>query len=613
MLSMIRQHAWTGLVAAAALTAALAEGFFAPLGFAAAAMVVWSVVAVCLIGRVFDLAPIGQPALIAGLLLAAATALTLLSALWAKDQGDAFEEGVRAALYLGLFTLAACTAREDARRRWVAGLAAGLAIAGFLALLAYLQPGTLDSGRSEIPNAAGRLSYPIGYWNGAASMLAVAAVLLAFCAANAATRLMRTLATAAIPAMVLGIWLTSSRGGLIALGLGWAVMLAATGSRGRLLKAILVGGAAGVILILFAGLLDDLTSGALDAARRSDGDWMSAFGIAVTVVTAIAAWRLDGRVPRIRISRRLAMALLTILVLAGGVAIAVAGPEKQIREFTEAPARDAQADVGGVSSNGRWQWWKSSVDAFESSPAHGVGAGGWEAYWGAHSTFPQFARNPHSLPMQSAAELGVPGIALLLSFMAVILVAAVRRLRLRPRADGPVLVGVLATAAAGAAVDWTWQIPGVIAAAVVCAGLLTASAPPRLSMRRSGLGVLTLVVAYLAIAASALVLVGDVELRRSRDAADAGNFDEAIRRARDALTFTPWASDPYTQLALSQEDRGSYGKALADIKEAEARDADDWRLLLIEARLQTRNGNTAAAETALRRAQANSPFFPGSD
>jgi O-antigen ligase len=604
MISTIRQHAWTGLVAAAALTAALAEGLFEPLGYAAAALAVWSVIAVCVIGRRFDFVPIGRLALIAGLLLAAVTALALLSTLWAKDQGRAFEEGVRAALYLGLFTLAACTAREDARRRWVAGLALGLTIAGGIALFAYLQPGILESGRSEVPNAAGRLSYPIGYWNGAAAMLAMGGVLLAFCGANAATRLMRTLATAAI-------WLTSSRGGLIALGLGWLVMLAVTRIRGRLLKTIVLGGVAGIVLILIGRQLDALTSGALDAARRSDGDTMSVFLAVGTVLTGAVAWTLDHRVPRIHISRGPAIAMLAVLIVAGGLGVALIGPEKRIRDFTEAPAPNAQAQIVGVNSNGRWQFWKSAADAFDSSPAGGLGAGGWEAFWGAHSTIPRFARNPHSLPMQSAAELGVPGIALLLGFTAVLVTAAVRRLRVRPQADGPVLVGVLVAAAIGAAVDWTWEIPGVIGTAVVCAGLLAATSPPRLGARRAWLGTLTVLIAYLAIAASALVLFSDIELRRSRAAADTGDFDTAITRARDALTFTPWASAPYTPLALIREDRGDYATALADIEEAEARDADDWRLLLIETRLQTRLGNQAAAAVALREARASSPFFPG--
>ena len=612
MISTIRQHTWTGLVAAATLTAVLAEGLFEPLGYAATAVLVWSVVAACLVGRVFDLAPIGRLAVIAGLLLGAITVLVLLSTLWAKDQGRAFEEGVRAALFLGLFTLAACTAREDARRRWIAGLATGLAIAGGIALFAYLQPGILDSGRSEIPNAAGRLSYPIGYWNGAASMLAVAAVLLAFCAANAATRLMRSLATAAIPPTVVGIWLTSSRGGLIALGLGWAVMLAVTRTRVRLLKVILLGGVVGVALILIGRQLDALTSGALDAARRSDGDRMSAFVIAGTLLTGAVAWALDGRVPRVRISRRMAIALLAILLLTCGTAVALIGPERRIRDITAAPAPNAQAQIVGVNSNGRWQFWKSAVNAFESSPDDGLGAGGWEAYWGEHSTIPRFARNPHSLPLQSAAELGVPGIVLLLGFVAVLVLAAVRRIRARRRADGPALVGVLVAAGVGTTFDWTWEIPGVIGPAVICAGLLAASVPPWLSRRRTLVGGLTLAVAWLAIAASAVVLISDIELRRSREAADAGQLDEAVTRARDALTFEPWASAPYTQLALLHEIQGSYAKALADIREAEARDADDWRLALIEARLQGQAGHRAAAAAALRRANDSNPFSPGS-
>ena len=42
--------------------------------------------------------------------------------------------------------------------------------------------------RATIPNGAGRLSYPIGYWNGAAALLAVAAVLSAYAATRAPTR-----------------------------------------------------------------------------------------------------------------------------------------------------------------------------------------------------------------------------------------------------------------------------------------------------------------------------------------------------------------------------------------------------------------------------------------
>ena len=62
-----------------------------------------------------------------------------------------------------------------------------------VALFAYLQPGVLDAGGSDVPNAAGRLSYPIGYWNGAAALLAGAAILLAYGGVRAPTKTARQL------------------------------------------------------------------------------------------------------------------------------------------------------------------------------------------------------------------------------------------------------------------------------------------------------------------------------------------------------------------------------------------------------------------------------------
>ena len=78
-------------------------------------------------------------------------------------------------------------------------MTAGLGTVTVIAVCAYLQPGILDSGHSDIPNAAGRLTYPIGYWNGAAALFAIAAVLLVNAAAEATSRVLRTAATAAIP------------------------------------------------------------------------------------------------------------------------------------------------------------------------------------------------------------------------------------------------------------------------------------------------------------------------------------------------------------------------------------------------------------------------------
>jgi hypothetical protein len=72
----------------------------------------------------------------------------------------------------------------------------------------------------------------------------------------------------------------------------------------------------------------------------------------------------------------------------------------------------------------------------------------------------------------------------------------------------------------------------------------------------------------------------------------------------------PWSAEPYTQLALLDEERGDIDGALANLQNAEQRDSEDWRLPLIEARLQARRGNGPAARMAMQRARSLSPLLP---
>src|SRR5262249_30542210 len=159
--------------------------------YAGASIVIWAAVIAGLVGRALPAGRVGRLAAAGGLFFAATTVLAAASVAWAGDQGRAFEEAVRASFYLGLYVLAACTATRQARSQWIGGLAVGLGVVTVVALFAYLQPGLLDSGTSDVPNAAGRLAYPVGYWNGAAALLAAAAALLVYGGAHAPTRVLR--------------------------------------------------------------------------------------------------------------------------------------------------------------------------------------------------------------------------------------------------------------------------------------------------------------------------------------------------------------------------------------------------------------------------------------
>jgi hypothetical protein len=611
MISTMRQHAGAALVAATVVIAAFAQGLFDPTGYAAASIVIWAAVVAGLVGRALPSAPVGTLAAVAGLCLAATAVLATASVGWASDQGRAFDEAVRVSFYLGLFVLAACTANSSARAQWLGGLAAGLGVVSVVALFAYLQPGILDAGGSDVPNAAGRLSYPIGYWNGAAALLAAAAILLAYGGVRAPTRPLRTIATTAIALALLGIWLGDSRGGAAAVLIAGAVLVAAAPDRIRQLITVAIGAVGGAVLIVTSEQMHSLTSGVVDSAMRADGDRMTAICVGVAAITGAVAWWTDGWRPRVRLSRRLGIVLGALAIAAVVAGVIAAHPAKRFQEFEASPPARGGVPVGAadLSSNGRWQFWGEALDAFASEPVEGVGAGGYEDWWARHASVPLFVRNAHSLPLQQAAELGVPGLALFLGFVAAVALAGRRRLLEGREGDAGILVAVVVAGAVGAAVDWTWEIPAVFGPAVICAALLLASSPAR-PLARDGywLGLGTVAAAWIAMVAAGLVVLTDLELQQSRDAANANQIGEAIDRARAAKTVQPWSSEPYTQLAQLEADRGDLSQALAELRQAEERDSEDWRLPLIEASLLRKRGDGAASRTAFARAQSLSPL-----
>jgi Flp pilus assembly protein TadD len=139
--------------------------------------------------------------------------------------------------------------------------------------------------------------------------------------------------------------------------------------------------------------------------------------------------------------------------------------------------------------------------------------------------------------------------------------------------------------------------------------LLLASARSR-RLARDGyvLGLGTVAAAWLAMVAGGLVVLTDLELELSKDAAKANRIAEGIDRARAAKTVQPWSSEPYTQLAELEAQRGNTSQALADLRGALERDSEDWRLRLIEASLLRRAGDEAAAREAFQRAESLSPL-----
>jgi hypothetical protein len=624
----------TGAVAACCVALAMAGGGFEPTAFAAGGLAVWIVV---LVGLATGVVPRSEPpteAIVAGLALAGLAGLMALSLAWASDDGHAFEDLVRTLAYLGLFVAVVLASRRGEMRPWLAGLAAGLAVVGAVALLARFEPSLFGNPDADLaatlPAALGRLTYPIGYWNGLAAAMAAAIVLLGWIASTSGSRGVRATAVAALPALMLALWMTDSRGGIVAALLALAVLLATGPARARLVANICFATVAGAVLIAIAETYDELLSNPVSPLATGQGDRMLVITLGLVAATLALRYALDRWIQAFEIPRRGGRIAVAVAAVAAVVAIVAIDPIQQFDEFKAAPtsADVASGNVGLLrgGGSGRYQFWETAVDAFASSPVGGVGASGYTPYWFEHREIPIPATRAHSVLFETLAELGIVGFALLAGFFVTAAVAGVRRVR----ADygvaeaGPALA-LLTVGFAAAAVDWTWDLPAVFGVTIVAAALLTgpatlaaadrrlAAAPVRWqarSRRRFAGGVVLLLVAWASICGSGLLLLSAHSLDSSRNAASDGDIEAAISAANEAIDLQPWAAEPRTQLALVYEQARDYPKAREAIAEAIDRSPDDYRVRLLAARMAAEDAAPAAAHAELLAAHRLNPQDP---
>jgi len=139
----------------------------------------------------------------------------------------------------------------------------------------------------------------------------------------------------------------------------------------------------------------------------------------------------------------------------------------------ENPAFGATAQRFGSVGSNRYAYWRVAVRTFADHPLGGVGAGGFRVEWLRERPFPESVRDAHSLYLETLAELGIVGFALLAAFLAGVALAGRRAHRLDPAlATGPI-AGVV-TWAVHAGVDWDWELPALTLVAITLAALLDA-------------------------------------------------------------------------------------------------------------------------------------------
>jgi O-Antigen ligase len=566
----------------------------------------------------------GPAALGALALLTAFAVWICLSLIWTESVERTFVDAARALTYVAVFALVLISRDSRETQRLIAAVAAGIVVIAVVALLSRLHPDWFPSAQQtgRILESEDRLSFPLNYWNALAALTAIGVPLLLQLASEARWILTRAAAAAALPALMLVLYLTLSRGGIAAAAIATLVFLLVATDRLPKLIPLAIAAAAGALLIVLAHDREALHEGLANAAAREQGDELLPIVLVVCAAVgllqaAVAAVGRRWRRPRwSRPSRQGATAGFAIGIVALLVVGLAAGAPGRVSdawdEFKEGggPGEGSER-LSSAAGESRYQFWVSTVDQNATAPLIGTGSGTFQFWWAREGDEAETVRDAHSLYMQTLGELGIVGLLLLLSFLAWVAVAGLRAAILSEGVERSRLAAALAGFSVflmTAAVDWMWQVPVVPAAALLLAcGLLVAPrdvVKPRLAVPwRIGVGA----AAVLAIVAIAIPLASLSLVRQSQTAVREGDLAAALDEARSAQNVEPAAATPRLQQALVLELLGDLPAAEAAAREAVERESTNWRLWLVLSRIAAERGRAGAAVSAYKEARALNP------
>jgi O-Antigen ligase/Tetratricopeptide repeat len=526
-----------------------------------------------------DAVSLGRLGAAAAALLATLAAWTAFGAVWSIDVTQTVLEAERTSVYAAALLAALLWARRHPERLLHGVWGAAVLLCGW-ALVTRLVPdrfGVVD------PISRYRLSEPIGYWNALGLLAAMGMLLGAGLAARASSRLGRAAAAASLPPLTLTLYFTFSRGAWAALALGLLASLALARRRLQLL-ALLGAVSPWIALVVWRAAVSPAlttTGSALpDMARQ--GHRVALVLVAASAAAALSALVIARLEPRVHVPARwqraatvaivsLALvAMISAFVRFGSPVTIATHAWKSFSGGSVAQTGNLNSRLFHLSSTGRTaQWHVAWIDA-QKHPLLGSGAGTFERVWFENRPVPSKVRDAHNLYIETLAELGPFGLALLVAILALPLAAGLRS-RDRPlvfAAFGAYVAFVLHVA-----VDWDWEIAAVTLAALLCGAALLATPGRPLGVlgRRAALAG-----AAVLAATGVYTIASQLPLKHLRSAAARGDWPAAQRAASRASALAPWSAQPWLTLGEADLKAGRLPEARDALLKAVAKSPKDW-------------------------------------
>jgi hypothetical protein len=600
--------------------------------WAPGALIVLVLLAIALLAAPLRFAEIPGTVKLALACLAAYTALSFLSILWAAAPAEAWEGANRTLLYLLVFALFSLWPRRGASTALLLGVwtLATIGLAMYVALRLDLAGGksfeTLFSGE--------RLTYPVGYPNATAAqwLMAFWPALLLARGTSLPWGLRGLLAGGAVVLADVALF-SLSRGSLYATPVMIVLVFTLVPRRLRTFATavpVALGIGATAPLILRVG--DHIRAGQNPhAATHTAVLAMFAAALLVGLLVAAGAAFESRRGVSPEVARGLrrgvaAVALVTLLaVVVGGLAVA-GNPVTRVRHSWDsfkggytAEAAGSNRLLGGLGSN-RYDFFRVALDEFEAHPLIGIGADNFAQQYLVHGRSDETPRYPHSVELRTLSQTGLIGALLAVVGLGAALLAGWRAMR-RP---DPLARTVAAAALAGFAYwavhgsfDWFWEFAGLGSSAFALLGIgcslvgvrgVEKVDAPRARGGHRGLAL----VAVAALVAAASLTAPWLSERQIQSAARIWPREPltAYGRLREAASLNPLSDRPYLvegSIALRYDDLARARRAFS---QALVRVPDDAYAALELGAIASQSGERARALVLLERAVRLDPRDP---
>jgi hypothetical protein len=508
-----------------------------------------------------------------------------LSGLWTASLPSTVLEVERDVLYpIGALAAIAVFGRRSAPRL-LGAVCVAITLISWYALATRIFP---DRAGGFDPIAVYRLFRPIGYWNALGIFVAMGMLLALAFAARGRHLVTRLLAAASLVVLAPTLYFTYSRGSWIALGIGLLTAVMLETRRLQLITTALVVAPAPAAAVLVASRLRGLTHTDSSLARAThDGHRLALVILGLAAAAAVLRWAQDYVAKNVAVgsrTRRVYAAAL-ILSVAAALSLVVArygSPETIARHgwnrfATTAPAGEGtnlNSRLFSVSGSGRTILWHHAWTDVRAHPLLGSGAGTYEIWYLRHRTNGSKVRDAHSLYLETLAEVGPIGLALLLVALLAPLVAAVRA---RQRPTTALAAGAYVAFLVHAAVDWDWEVTAVTLSGLLCGVALLISArradnTVRLGARRYMLVAPAVAVALLSI----LGLLANMPAASAGRAIRAGNWADARSEARKEIRWAPWSADGWRRLGQAEVGSNQVAAGIRDLRTAIRKDPQSW-------------------------------------